>query len=134
MKKITILAMRNTMASTITGPMDVFFQAGVMWNYFNGQDITPFFRVQVVTTNGEPFRCLSGARMVPDGSIHDVQDEDLILVSSILNIEKTLRFQPEVIDWLSDCYRRGSHIATICSGAFVSNLGLRSSRIISSRT
>ncbi|UCF95343.1 MAG: helix-turn-helix domain-containing protein [Desulfobacterales bacterium] len=101
------------------GPMDVFYQAGVMWNYFSGQKVTPHFEVKVVTTIGEPFKCLSGVRIVPDGSIHDVQDTDLIVVSSILDIDKTLRVQSEAIDWLKERYRRGSHIATICTGAFV---------------
>jgi transcriptional regulator GlxA family with amidase domain len=57
--------------------------------------------------------------MMPDAAIYDVQDADLIVVSSILDIDKTLRVQGEVIDWLKDRYRRGSHIATICTGAFV---------------
>ena len=119
MKKITILAMYQTMASTVIGPMDVFYQAGVIWNYFSGQKVTPYFEVKLVTTIGKPFKCLSGVRMVPDGSIHDVQDTDLIVVSSILDIDKTLSVQGEAIEWLSDRYSRGSHIATICSGAFV---------------
>lgn len=119
MKKVTVLAMHNTMASTVIGPVDVFYQAGVMWNYFNGQKITPYFDVGVVTTIGKPFKCLSGVRMVPDASIHDVQHTDLIVVSSILDIDKTLSRQDEVIDWLKDRYRRGAHIASICTGAFV---------------
>lgn len=90
-----------------------------MWNYFSGQAATPFFSTQVVTSTGTPFRCLSGARIVPDGSIHDVTRPDLIIVSSILDIEKTIQRQGEVIDWLKDHHRRGAHIATICSGAFV---------------
>ena len=93
MKKVTILAMHNAMASTITGPMDVFYQAGVMWNHFSGQELTPYFDVKIVTSTGEPFKCLNGLRMVPQGSIYDVQDADLILVSSILDIENTLRKQ-----------------------------------------
>ena len=93
MHKVTILAMYNTMASTVIGPMDVFYQAGVLWNYFNGQNLTPYFEVKVVTTNGAPFKCLSGARMIPDGSIYDVQESDLIVVSSILDIEKPYRYR-----------------------------------------
>ncbi len=119
MKNVTFLALRNAMASAITGPMDVFYQAGVMWNYFNGQELTPYFDVKLVTTIGEPFKCLSGVRIVPDGSIHDVRDTDLIVVSSILDIDRILRFQGEAIEWLHDHYSRGTHIATICSGAFV---------------
>ena len=119
MKNVTILAMINTMASTVIGPLDVFYQAGVMWNHFNGQAPAPFFRTEVVTSSGAPFRCLSGVRIVPDGSIHDVKHPELIVVSSILDIRKTLLRQGEVVDWLKQHHHRGAHIATICSGAFV---------------
>jgi transcriptional regulator GlxA family with amidase domain len=56
---------------------------------------------------------------VPDGSIYDVENTDLIVVSSILDIDRTMRDHGEVIEWLHHHYRRGTHIATICSGAFV---------------
>jgi len=72
-----------------------------------------------VTSNGKPFRCLNGVRLVPDGSIHDVRKTDLIVVSSILDIDKVLTRQGEVVDWLKTMHRQGSHIATICSGVFV---------------
>ena len=93
MKKVTIVAMCDAMASTIIGPMDVFYQAGVTWNHLNGQEVTPYFEVKVVTPTGEPFKCLNGVRMLPDGSLHDVPDTDLIVVSSILDIEQILRVQ-----------------------------------------
>ena len=119
MKKVTILAMQNTMAFAIVSPMEVFSQAGVMWNYFNGLKSTPYFDVRVVTTTGKPFKCLNGIRIIPDGSIHDVDDTDLVVVSSILDIDKTIRAQSEAIDWLKNRYHKGAHIASICSGAFV---------------
>jgi len=90
-----------------------------MWNYFHGQKLTPYFEVKVVSTHGKPFKCLSGARILPDGSIYDVPESDLIVVSSILDIDKTLEIQGEVIDWLKNHYGRGAHIASICTGAFV---------------
>jgi len=119
MKSVTVLAMLNTMAATVTSPMDVFYQAGVMWNFFNGKAASPFFDIRLVTSNGKPFRCLNGVQMVPDGSIHDVRKTDLIVVSSILDIDKVLTRQGEVVDWLITMHRQGSHIATICSGVFV---------------
>lgn len=119
MKSVTVLAMLNTMAATVTSPMDVFYQAGVMWNFFNKKAAAPFFDIGLVTSNGEPFRCLNGVRMLPDGSIHDVHKTDLIVVSSLLDIDKVLERQGEVVDWLKKMHRQGSHIATICSGVFV---------------
>lgn len=44
MKNVTILAMFNTMASSVIAPMDIFYQAGMLWNYFNRQKLTPQFR------------------------------------------------------------------------------------------
>ena len=119
MKSVTMLAMQNTMAATVTSPMDVFYQAGVMWNFFNGKAVTPYFDVGMVTSTGKPFKCLNGLRLVPDGSIHDVRKTDLVIVSSILDIDKVLNSQGEVIDWLKSMHRQGTHIATVCSGVFV---------------
>ena len=119
MKKVAILAMHNAMASTITGPMDVFYQAGVMWNYFQGQEVTPFFETKIVTIDGRSFRCLNGSRMVPDCSIREVDSTDLIVVSSTFNIEKALKYEGEAFEWLEEHHRRGAHIATVCTGAFV---------------
>jgi transcriptional regulator GlxA family with amidase domain len=119
MKRVTILAMYKAMASSVIGPMDVFYQAGVMWNHFQGQKLTPFFRTEVVTIDGKPLKCLNGVRMLPDGSIRDVDSTDLIVISSILDIDKTMKYEGEVFDWLKGHYRRGTHIATICTGAFV---------------
>lgn len=119
MKRTTILAMFNTMASTVIGPMDIFYQAGVMWNYFKGEQPTPFFETRIVTTTGKPFKCLNGTTIVPDASIRDVVSTDLIVVSSILDIGKTMKYEGEAVDWLKAQYRHGAHIATICTGAFV---------------
>ena len=119
MKSVTILGMYGTMASTVIGPMDIFYQAGVMWNFLHGQKPTPLFDVKLVTSNGEPFKSLNGVRMAVAGSIHDVGDTDLIVVSSIMDINKTLQVQGEVVDWLKEKHDQGAHIATVCSGSFV---------------
>ena len=57
MKSVTVLAMQNTMAATVTSPMDVFYQAGVMWNFFYGKAVTPYFDVRMVTSTHNLF-CL----------------------------------------------------------------------------
>jgi transcriptional regulator GlxA family with amidase domain len=119
MINVTVVAMQNTSASAITGPMDVFHQAGVLWNHFNGQKIKRYFQVRVVTVDGEPFKCANGVRMAVEGSIRDIHATDLIVVSSIVNIDKTLGLHGETIDWLGRQYRQGAHIASICTGSFL---------------
>lgn len=119
MINVTVLAMENTSASAITGPMDVFHQAGVLWNHFSGKAITPHFKVGVVTVDGQPFKCTNGIRMAADGAIGDVRSTDLIVVSSIINVEKTIARHGRTIDWLAERYHQGTHIASICTGSFL---------------
>lgn len=50
-----------------------------MCNDFIDQPAAPLYRTRVVTRTGTPFRCLSAARIVQDGSIHDVTQPDLVI-------------------------------------------------------
>jgi transcriptional regulator GlxA family with amidase domain len=119
MKKVVILGFDYVVASTIAGPLDVFHQAGVLWTFVCGKELAPRFHVSVVTTDGQPVRCLGGITIAPGQSIHEVKSPDLIMISGGANIEKTLSRHPVAIDWLRAHYERGCSIASICSGAFV---------------
>lgn len=44
MKNVTILGLYNSMASTVIGPMDIFTQAGRLWNRVAKTPATPFLR------------------------------------------------------------------------------------------
>ncbi len=119
MKKIVILALHNTGASTITGPMDSFHLAGILWNFLNGQKSTPLFDVKIVSIDGQPVNCLNHLLITPHHSLDEVDDADLILISSILDIEKTLQYEGRVIPWLIEQYKNGARLASLCTGAFV---------------
>ena len=66
--------------------MDIFYQAGVMWNYVTGKKLPPFFETRVVTTDGKPLKFLNGTTILPNASIHEVEATDLIVVSSIRDV------------------------------------------------
>jgi transcriptional regulator GlxA family with amidase domain len=119
MKKIVILALHNAGASTITGPMDAFHMAGVLWNYLNGEKAEPLFEVTIVSIDGGPVNCLNRLLINPHSALEDVDAADLILISSILDIEKTLKYEGAAIDWLQAHYRKGTALASVCTGAFV---------------
>lgn len=119
MKKIVILALHNAGASTITGPMDSFHLAGVLWNYLKGEESEPLFDVKIVSLDGSPVNCLNRLLIKPHSALGGVTDADLILISSILDIEKTLKYEGAVIPWLKDHYRKGTALASVCTGAFV---------------
>ncbi len=119
MKKITILALGDAAATTITGALDVFGFAGVLYNKACGKEVSPYFEVEVVTPDGLPASCLNGVRIAPHCAMDEVEQSDLVIVSAILDIEKTMAEQGDVIPWLKKMYASGAHLASVCSGSFV---------------
>jgi transcriptional regulator GlxA family with amidase domain len=118
MKKITVLALHNTIATTVFGPMDVFFQAGQLWNYINGIPLEPFFRVEIVSFDGKPVKGLNNVLLHPHRSIYSVDKTDLIIIPSITDIEKTIKYGADSLRWLVHHYNKGASIASVCTGAF----------------
>jgi len=120
MKKITILALKDTGATTVTGPLEVFHLAGSFWNHLHQIEQTPYFQVELVTVDGEPSRGLGGVFIQAHSSIHEVEQTDLILISTIVgDIEKALDTNKEAIPWLRRHHEQGASIAAICNGSFI---------------
>lgn len=118
MQRVTILALDDAAATTITGPYDTFCLTGVLWNLGQGQDIVPEFEVEIVTPTGGPAHCLNNLTILPHRSMTEVQETDLVLVSAVLDIHQTLARQGEIIDWLRACYKAGAMLASVCTGSF----------------
>jgi transcriptional regulator GlxA family with amidase domain len=119
MKKVTILAPYNTMATTIFGPMDVFNQAGLLWNRVTKSPPTPFFDVTVASADGQPIRSVNNINIQPHCGIDDIQQTDLIIISSATYIQEILDKTPELVPWIRHHYDRGAHVASICTGVFL---------------
>ena len=120
MKDITIVALDAGVASTFTGPMDVFSLSGVLWNGISGRSAAPDFAVRVVTKDGKPVKCLNGVILTPHCSMHDIHKTDLVMVSAITgNIAGALDANREVVTWLRGIYKNGAWIASVCTGAFI---------------
>ncbi len=118
MKRVTILALDDAAATTITGPYDTFCLTGVLWNLGQGQDIVPEFEVEIVTPQGKPARCLNNLTIMPHRAMGEVQETDLVLVSAVLDIHQTMARQGEIIAWLLERYQAGAMLASVCTGSF----------------
>lgn len=119
MKKVIILAAEQCVLSTIAAPMDMFLQAGVLWNSMMGKTPEPLFDVKIVTPDGQPVMAQNQVPIVPSGSMQDVEQADLIVIPS-----QGFSFDPqsnefiERIEWLKSWYDKGADLASICAGAF----------------
>ncbi len=119
MKKVTIIGFYNSMATTIFGPMDIFNQAGRLWNRVNNSPGTPFFEVSLASCDGEPVKCTNNIRVTPHCSMEAVKKTDLIILASATYIEKILEKSPGLVPWIKRQYDQGAHVASICTGAFL---------------
>jgi transcriptional regulator GlxA family with amidase domain len=117
-KRVTILALNRTMASTVTGPMDIFSQAGVLWNQISGFDPEPRFRVEIATVDGRPVECLNQVRIQPHASIDGIKKTDLVIISSE-DLAVLSDACKEAVPWLVDRFEDGASIASVCTGAFL---------------
>jgi len=119
MKKVAILAAENCVLSTIAAPMDMFLQAGVLWNMTMGKAMTPEFEVKIVTSDGQPITALNNIPVIPACSMHAIDDVDLIVIPSqgfFYDVES--QTHKERVEWLKQWYEKGADLAAICAGAF----------------
>lgn len=119
MTKVTILGLYNTMATTIFGPMDILNQAGRLWNRLNNNQQTPYFDVTIASADGEPIRSVNNIHIQPHCGIADIQQTDLIIISSATYIDQILEKNPDLIPWICHHFEQGAHVASICTGVFL---------------
>ncbi|MBI9075939.1 MAG: helix-turn-helix domain-containing protein [Desulfatibacillum sp.] len=120
MKIITIYIYENALSSTITGPMDLFSSAGIMWNYFMDQEIDPHFMVELASIDGRPVRCFNNLTIEAHKSIDEVEETDLILVPAVADdIDRALGDNRKAFPWLAAHGKKGTLLASVCTGAFL---------------
>ncbi|KZL19831.1 HTH-type transcriptional regulator CdhR [Pseudovibrio axinellae] len=119
MKKVAILAADKCVLSSIASPMDMFLQAGVLWNVTMGEAPAPMFEVKIVTADGNPVTAINDVPVIPNCSMHDIEFPDLVIVPS-----QGFFFDPRSAshanrtEWLKSAFENGSDLASVCAGAF----------------
>ncbi len=107
------------MATTIFGPMDIFNQAGRLWNRVSKSAPTPFFDVAIASADGQSIQCLNKVQIQPHCSIESIDGTDLLVIASATYIEEILEKNPELVFWIRRQYEQGAHVASICTGVFL---------------
>lgn len=118
MKHVTILMLEQGFLSTVTGPMEVFQQAGIAWNYLTGQTLRQQFQVATASVDGKPVTGAGGLVITPKFSIKQIKETDLILVTSadMSRPDQIPQRYAPVIRWLKRRHALGTTIAGVCSG------------------
>jgi len=120
---VTILAMPNSFASSLTGAMDFLEVANRVANKvlnIKGD----MFRVRILSQGGQPVLCSNRHQISVDGSLAEHSGGDLLLIPALpMGTEDDLKAAiPEwkpYLDWIHQHHSRFDVISSHCSGAFV---------------
>jgi len=123
--KVMVLATKNCMVSAVYGVLDVFFAANFCMDKRYGEGIVNPIECQIVTINDQPVAGYNGINIMPTKLLDKRDTPDVIIVSSTAEVvvsccENSIEFQDkeEINQWLNDCYKRGSILASYCTGSF----------------
>ncbi|WP_028865887.1 GlxA family transcriptional regulator [Psychromonas aquimarina] len=119
MKQVVILASEHCLFSSVGGPMDIFLQAGRLWNGIVGETPSPYFDVKIVTLDGQSVMATNQVVITPHCSVDEIENTDLILIPSQgFNFRNQDDAFFKKVHWLKKCYERGADLASMCTGAF----------------
>lgn len=119
---IEMLVSTRTTASGLYGLRDVLSSVGIVWETFvSGQPCRPRFDIRIVATSTEPFACMTGGFIAPDGALAQSHAGDVVLVPGIsASTEAPFDGRDRAaLEWLQLRKRQGVRIVSACTGALV---------------
>ena len=124
MREIAILVSDNCLATSVTGPQDLFNIANSIWRHFEGEEAEALFRVRIVSADGKAVKTSSGIVIEPELKLGDLSQCDFLLVSAYhYSAEKTLSefISKQQDNWaeLHRLHASGCMIGAYCSATFV---------------
>ncbi len=126
--RIDILAADTCRGAILYGMYDLLQSVGTAWSYLTEGTPSPALtRVRIVARTSEPFRCIAGVPVIPDVSLDDANDAEIVCLPNFRIGETAVPREvlgPE-IDWILRSHARGARLATACSGsALLADAGL----------
>ena len=120
MKTIAIPALQTETSMTAIGALEILNESCSPWCQIDQAQLgSPLFDVQVVSERGEPVRFTNGIILYPSHGISEVKPDIIVVPSLGVELDAALKRNQVYVDWVSQSYNCGSHVASMCTGAFV---------------
>jgi transcriptional regulator GlxA family with amidase domain len=116
-RQIAILVYPGVQSLDVTGPQEVFVGAHGLLHATDPSD--PGYEVQVISGDGDPLRCSSGLKIVPDCDFSGAPTnlDTLIVAGGFGSREASL--DRATLDWIAGASKRARRTASVCTGAFL---------------
>jgi transcriptional regulator GlxA family with amidase domain len=116
MKHVTIIVPKGrTVLSSITGSFEILSRANDHWVRKGNKSLLNV----CIASFEEEQHFDAGYCSVHPKNITELERTDLIVIPSIAYDESLIKDNAALIEWITDEYKQGSEIASICSGAFL---------------
>jgi transcriptional regulator GlxA family with amidase domain len=76
-------------------------------------------RVVTIAQNTEPLSGLGGLRMIPDYSISDTPELDVLLLPGTAEVNEYALGNDRAIDWVREQYDTVTYLAAVCTGGLI---------------
>lgn len=117
---IVIVGFDGVLSSALTGALDMFSFAGISWQRFMKQELSPRFSVKIASMHCKSFTCSNRLLMHPHSDLKAIEDCDLLLIPTIGDaLEKVLLNTQNLIPHIRRLHKLGADLASNCSGAFL---------------
>lgn len=128
MKHVTILAVEDALASSMTIPLEMIHAADVIKRIRNKRAERRSF--VIASVDGRPLTMTGGMAIQPAASIAEITQTDLIFVPALWgNPNAIVRKHPQITAWLIARYQAGATICSVGTGSyFLAEAGLLDGR------
>ncbi|THF65272.1 DJ-1/PfpI family protein [Pseudothauera rhizosphaerae] len=113
---VAIYIFPNVEVLDFAGPFEVFTTASRVHGRRKPGDPAPF-RVFTVARTEQPVTARAGLRVLPDHTIHDCPQPDILLIpGGVVDAEVD---DPGLVAWVASQSRAAALTASVCTGAFI---------------
>ncbi|NTX04570.1 GlxA family transcriptional regulator [Myxococcus sp. CA051A] len=113
---IAVLALEGCVASSVTGPLDVFAMANLL---SREQGRSEPFTAELVSARAGPVRSFHGLELAAARVPAPTDCFDVVFVPAVIgNLEGSVA-ERSTADWLLGQHAKGAQLAAVCAGAFL---------------
>ncbi|MFT5698547.1 MAG: transcriptional regulator GlxA family with amidase domain [Desulforhopalus sp.] len=128
MLKIGIIALYNSIHSTVTGPYDIFSIAASQ-SVEQGCGGNVFCSVEIVTPDESPVISFNSLSIMGTTTLKENKEFDIIITPAIIGDYGPILKDKQIIEWLRSQHDGGACLCSICASAFlVAQTGLLKGR------
>ena len=119
--RITLLALDECFASSITGAIDLFNTANIVARRLERE---PLFEWQVLSLDGRPVRASNGYSLTVDGALENAPPAKVVMIPAFGSPQPeqlmvAVKRHAALLPWLIKQYESGATLTASCSGSFL---------------